>query len=87
MHSLTGKSVNLSMPKTYQFTAVIEREGDGYVSLCPELDIASQGETVETASANLKQAIELFFETASRQEISERLRDEVFVTRLEVAIE
>lgn len=75
------------MPKTYQFTAVIEREGDGYVSLCPELDIASQGETVETASANLKQAIELFFETASRQEISERLRDEVFVTRLEVAIE
>jgi len=29
-----------------KLTALIEREGDGYVSLCPELDVASQGETV-----------------------------------------
>ena len=69
-----------------QLTAIIEREGDGYVSLCPELDIASQGETVEKARVNLKEAIELFFETASQQEIRQRLHDEVFVTRLEVAV-
>lgn len=43
-----------------QFTAFIEREEDGYVSLCPELDIASQGDTVEEARANLIEAIELF---------------------------
>ena len=74
------------MNKKFQFTAVIEREGEGYVSLCPELDIASQGETVEEATANLKEAIELFFEHASGNEIRQRLHEEVFVTRLEVAI-
>jgi len=47
-----------------KFTAVIERENDGYVSLCPELDIASQGDTVEEAKANLTEAIELFLESA-----------------------
>ncbi|MEX2189384.1 MAG: type II toxin-antitoxin system HicB family antitoxin, partial [Bacteroidota bacterium] len=53
------------MQTKHQFTAVIEREDDQYVALCPELDIASQGDTVETARVNLKEAIELFFETAS----------------------
>lgn len=74
------------MNKKFQFTAVIEKENEGYVSLCPELDIASQGETVEEATANLKEAVELFFEHASNKEISQRLHEEVFVTRLEVAI-
>ncbi len=54
-------------------TAVIEREGDGYVALCPELDIASQGDTVEEARANLQEAVELFFETASAEEVRERV--------------
>ena len=70
----------------HSFTAVIEHEGDGYVSLCPELDIASQGDTIEEARKNLIEAIELFFETASKTEVQERLHDEVFVTRLEVAV-
>jgi len=74
------------MQKKHQFTAIIEREDNVYVALCPELDIASQGETVEEARANLKEAIELFFETASQKEIQERLHDEVFVTRLEIAV-
>ena len=74
------------MQKKHQFTAVIERGDNMYVALCPELDIASQGETVEEARANLNEAIELFLETASQQEISERLHDEVFVTRLEIAV-
>jgi len=74
------------MQKKHQFTAVIEREDNMYVALCPELDIASQGGTVEEARNNLKEAIELFFETASPQEVRERLHDEVFVTRLEIAV-
>jgi predicted RNase H-like HicB family nuclease len=74
------------MNKRFQFTAVIEKEGDGYISLCPELDVASQGDTVEEASANLKEAVELFFESASTKEISQRLHEEVFVTRMEVVI-
>ena len=55
-----------------QLTAIIEREGDGYVALCPELDIASQGETIDEARDNLKEALELFFETAPASEVEER---------------
>jgi predicted RNase H-like HicB family nuclease len=37
------------MRATRQLTAIIEREGDGYVAVCSELDIASQGATVKEA--------------------------------------
>lgn len=70
---------------TRQLTAIIEREGDGYVAFCPELDIASQGDTVPQARANLQEALELFFETASSQEVESRLRNEIYITRLDVA--
>jgi predicted RNase H-like HicB family nuclease len=71
---------------TRQFTAIIEREDEGYVALCPELDIASQGDTIEEARSNLLEALELFLECASPEEIKERLREEVYVTRVEVAV-
>ncbi len=67
-------------------TAIIEREGDGYVALCPELDIASQGKSISEARENLREALTLFYETASSQEIKERLQEEVYVTRIEVAV-
>ena len=67
--------------------AIIEREGNGFVALCPELDIASQGNTVEEARRNLTEALELFFETADVSEVRRRLQSEVFVTHLEVAVE
>jgi predicted RNase H-like HicB family nuclease len=69
-----------------QLTAIIEREDDGYVSLCPELDIASQGGTIEETRENLREALELFFETASPEEVQQRLHEEVYVTRVEIAI-
>jgi len=69
-----------------QLTAIIEREGNGYVSLCPQLDIASQGDTIEDARINLREALELFFETASPMEIQTRLHEEVYVTQVEVAV-
>jgi predicted RNase H-like HicB family nuclease len=69
-----------------KLTAIIEREGDGYVSLCPELDIASQGNSVEEAKNNLQEALELFFETASAEELAQRLHGDVFVTQVEVAV-
>jgi len=74
------------MKKQYAFTAIIEHEGDGYTALCPELDIASQGDSVERARKNLIEAIELFFETASEAEVQERFCDEVFITRVEMAV-
>jgi predicted RNase H-like HicB family nuclease len=74
------------MQATRQLTCVLERDGDGFVSLCPELDIASQGDTIEQARANLIEAVELFFETADKTEITQRLRGEVYVTPIEVRV-
>jgi len=68
-----------------KLTAIIEAEADGYVALCPQLDIASQGDTIEQARDNLREALELFFETASPEEIKQRLHGEIYVTQLEVA--
>jgi predicted RNase H-like HicB family nuclease len=69
-----------------QLTAIIQPEGDGFVALCPELDIASQGDSVEEARDNLQEALELFFECASDGEVSRRLTGDVFVTQVEVAV-
>ncbi len=71
---------------TRRLTALIEREGDGFVALCPELDIASQGDSIEQARDNLREALELFFETAPQEEVDRRLSGDVFVTHVEVAV-
>ena len=75
-----------TMDSAPRLTAWIHKEDDVYVALCPELDIASQGRTVEEAKSNLKEAVELFFETADPSEVRSRLRSEVFVSPLEVAV-
>lgn len=74
------------MKQVRRLTGLIEREGDGFVALCPELDIASQGDTVDEARRNLIEAVELFFEAASPGEIEQRLRDELYVTPIEVSV-
>jgi len=74
------------MDMNRKLTAIIERENGGYVALCPELDVASQGDTVDDARKNLQEALELFFETASPEEINSRLHDEIYITQLEVAV-
>jgi len=68
-------------------TATIWREGDGYVSFCPELDIASQGDSIQEARSNLREAVELFFDAADSSEVDSRLNPEVYVTSLEVEFE
>ena len=70
---------------TSVYTGIIEREGNLYVALCPELDVASQGTTVEEATSNLREAVELFLESASPEELKRRFHGEVFVTRFEAA--
>jgi predicted RNase H-like HicB family nuclease len=62
--------------KPVQLTAVIEREDDWFVATCPELDIVSQGETIEMARYNLLEVVEGFFEAASPSEIKRRLKKE-----------
>ncbi len=78
-----GKRAGLVATNTY--TAIIEKEGDTYVALCPELDIASQGTTIEEAKANLKEAVELFLKCADPEEIRRRFHGEIFVTRFEAS--
>ncbi len=74
------------MKPAQRVTAIIEREDGGYVALCPELDIASEGASIEEARANLIEALTLFFETASPSEIARRSHNEVFVTQVEVPV-
>ncbi len=65
-----------------QLTAIVERERNGYVALCPEVDVASQRDSVAEARANLEEALALFFETASSEEVERRLRNEVYGTHV-----
>lgn len=67
-------------------TATIWRENDGYVSLCSELDIASQGDSVENARNNLREAVEVFFEAAPPNENADRLNSEVYISPMEVEV-
>lgn len=67
-----------------QLTAIIEREEDAYVAHCAELDVASQGGSVEDARANLVEALKLFFEAADPSEVDRRLKKDVLITRVEV---
>ncbi|MBK9213306.1 MAG: type II toxin-antitoxin system HicB family antitoxin [Saprospiraceae bacterium] len=74
------------MKRKIELTAVIEMEDNIYISFCPELDIASQGETAEEAKSNLIETLELFYETASETEISRRLRNELQISRVTVNV-
>jgi len=74
------------MNRPRHLTAIIEREDEGFVALCPELDIASQGASVEEARAHLVEALTLFFETADPTEVARRFHSEVFVTQVEVPV-
>ena len=74
------------MKNIRSFTAIIEKEGDGYVSLCPEIDVASQGNTIEEARNHLQESIELFFEYASEEEIKSRLKSDFFITNMQIEV-
>jgi len=68
------------------FTAIVEKEGDGFLALCPEFDVASQRATVEEAAANLREAFELFLDCADPAEVVRRVLAEVFVTRFDATV-
>jgi predicted RNase H-like HicB family nuclease len=74
------------MKPAQRVTAIIEREDDGFVALCPEFDIASEGQSIEEARTNLIEALTLFSETASPSEVARRFHSEVFVTQVEVPV-
>ena len=65
------------MRRTQRLAAIIEREDDDFVSLCPEFDITSQGSPIEEARKNVVEALTLFFETADPSEVTRRYHGEV----------
>jgi predicted RNase H-like HicB family nuclease len=67
-------------------TAIVGKEGGGYIALCPEPDVASQGGRVEEATANLREAVDLLLETADPAEIAQRTHMEGFVTGFEATV-
>jgi len=69
-----------------RLTAIIQAEPPGFTALCPELDVASQGDTIEQSLANLREAVELFYECASAEEIAVREGGDVYITQLEVSV-
>ena len=74
------------MKAAQRLTAIIERGDDGFIALCPELDVASEGASIEEARVNLIEALTLFFEAAASSEVARRLHNEVFVTQVEVPV-
>ena len=66
-----------------KLTGIIEQEDDLYVALCPEVGVVSQGYTIGEARKNLIEALELFFEYASENEIKRRLRKEPYIPPVE----
>ena len=74
------------MADSRRLTAIIEREDSGYVALCPEYNIASQGASIEEARENLIEALTLFFECAQADELKQRFRPQVLVTQVEVKV-
>ncbi len=55
--------------------------------MCPEVDVASQGDTMDEARSNPREALELFFEAAPIEEVKQRLHREVYVAHVEVGID
>ncbi len=71
----------------FGFSVVIVPEGKSYSAWCPELDVASQGKTVEAAISNLKEAISLHLECLSSTELKEiRERKGSLITRVELPL-
>ena len=74
------------MANSMRLTAIIEREDEGYVALCPEYDVASEGETIEDARKNLVEALTPFLESADPVELKRRFKPEVLVTQVEIRV-
>lgn len=72
---------------SYKVNVIIEKDEYGYYAYCPELEgCQSQGETLEEILANIKEAIELYLETLSEDEIKTLLSKEILTTSLEVKV-
>ena len=75
--------------KTFDYTVVVWKEKEGYVSKCPELGVASCGDSISEAVENLKEAVNLYLENAESlgllEDIEESLTTrEKFTSHVEI---
>jgi predicted RNase H-like HicB family nuclease len=72
---------------SYKVNAVFSRDENGYYAWCPELPgCQTEGDTYEEARANIQEAIELYLETMTPEEVRDALGKEILTTTVEVAI-
>jgi len=72
----------------YKVSVVIEKDEYGYYAYCPELEgCQTQGDSLEEVLSNIKEAIELYLETLTEEEIKELLSKEILTTSLEIKVE
>lgn len=69
------------MPKQILLTAVVKQEDEGYSVICPELNVASQGETFEEAISNIKEATELYIESAEQMGIVDEVLEQLGISK------
>ncbi len=75
------------MSKPYKVNVIIEKDENGYYAYCPELEgCQTQGDSLEEVLANIKEAIELYLETLTEEEIKTYLSKEILTTSLEVKV-
>lgn len=75
----------MSMP--YKVNVIIEKDEYGYYAYCPELEgCQTQGDSLEEVLSNIKEAIKLYLETLSKDEIKAFLSKEILTTSLEVKV-
>ena len=68
-------------------SVVIEKDEHGYYAYCPELEgCQTQGDSVDEVMVNIKEAIELYIETLSPEELKEAVSKEILTTTLEVQV-
>jgi len=79
---MVGNLVEIA--RTIELSAVVWREERIYVALCPELDVASQGKSVEEALANLKEALELYLEDEDAEKPSRAEAPIVTIVKVKV---
>lgn len=73
--------------KNYKITIIIEKNNHGYYAFCPDLEgCQSQGDTLEEVLANIREAVELYLETLSDEEIKTSLSKEILTTSMEVRV-
>ena len=75
----------MQITDTIELSAVIRKENDFYVALCPEYDIASQGRNVEEAIKNLKEALELYLEDADVEKPSKADAPIVTIVKVDIS--